>query len=104
MYTVTLRCVCVNVLAVKKPRVEYSECVSVALVIQHAKHFIIFPSVACLPGSAIFFHILPQTAGFLAKKVTGHKMCFDFLYNSCMKLSHSRNSEGHYPKYTQSFR
>jgi hypothetical protein len=39
----------------------------------------------------------------LEKNVTGHKICFDFLYNSCTKYSHSTNSEGQYPKYTQAF-
>jgi len=31
-------------------------------------------------------------------------MCFDFLYNSCMKYSRLQNSEGHYPKYSQALR
>lgn len=84
----------------KKPCVEYSECVSIASVIQHTKrmHCITFSSVACL-GLPHFF-----TAGFFGKKVTGHKTCFDFLYNACMKYSHLKNSEGHYTKYSQAFR
>jgi hypothetical protein len=41
--------------AVEKKIITYSECVYVALVIQHAKHLHL---VTCsLPGSTIFFHI-----------------------------------------------
>jgi hypothetical protein len=48
----------VAVVAVEKKLLTYSECVFVALVIQHAKriHCIILPSVACL-AVPYFFHI-----------------------------------------------
>jgi hypothetical protein len=42
----------------------------------HAPYYI-----ACgLLGSTIFFHIIPQTAGFSEKKVIENETCFDFLY------------------------
>jgi hypothetical protein len=30
------------------------------------------------PGFTVFFHIISQSARFSGKKVTEHKMCFDF--------------------------
>jgi len=52
-YDVTLRRIRVTRVAVKKISITYSECVSVALVIQHAMHMcrIILSSVACLAPS-----------------------------------------------------
>jgi len=38
-----------------------------------------------LSGSALFVHITPETAQFPGKKVTEHKMYFDFIYNFCLK-------------------
>jgi len=35
MYNVEMRCVCANIVAVENQCVKYSECVFVALVIQH---------------------------------------------------------------------
>jgi len=64
--------------------VTYSECVSVALVIQHAmrmRHIVI----CGLHGSStIFFHIISRRHDFLLKKLNT-KLCFDFLYNFCLK-------------------
>ena len=50
-----------------------SECVFVALSIQHA---MLMPHVVIcgLPGSTIFFHIISQTVRF-SKAVIGHKTC-----------------------------
>jgi hypothetical protein len=47
----------------KAIRITYSECVSVALVIQHAKrmHHVIFV-ICSLSDSTVFFHIISQTA------------------------------------------
>jgi hypothetical protein len=41
-----------------------------------------------LSDSIIYFHIISYTARFSRgkKKITEQKMCFDFLYNFCLKL------------------
>jgi hypothetical protein len=52
--------------------ITYSDCVCVALFIQHAIRM--RRIVICgLPRQTIFFYIFE-------KKITEHKMCFDFLY------------------------
>jgi len=56
----------------------YSECVSVAFVIQHA---MCLSRIICgLSDSTVFFHITSYTARFGGKKRGG--VCSDFLYNS----------------------
>jgi hypothetical protein len=43
-------------------------------------------TVCDLPLSTIFFHIISKTAGFSGGGgITEHKICFDFLYNFCLK-------------------
>ena len=55
----------------------------VALIIQHAKEMLRI--VVCgLSDSTIFFHISYKRHDF-RKEVIGYKMCFDFLYNFCLK-------------------
>jgi len=57
--------------------VTYSECVSVALVTQHAMRM--RRIVICGPsGSTIFFHIISQTYDFRKKKAIERKMLFIF--------------------------
>jgi hypothetical protein len=58
-------------------------CVCVALVIQHAMHMrhIVICGLLC---STIFFHSISNCKIF-GKKVIEHKMCFDLLYNICLK-------------------
>jgi hypothetical protein len=68
-----------------------SECVSVAVCIQHAMHMRHI-AICCLPASIIFFHIISQTARFSGKKVMEHKtyvliFCRTFVGN----ISHSKN-------------
>jgi hypothetical protein len=62
----------------------YSECVSVALVIQQAQcTLIILSFVACLTLT-YFSHYLINGTSF-RKKVIEHKLFYDFLYNCCLK-------------------
>jgi len=57
--------------------ITYSECVFVAVSIQHAMRMC--HTVICgLSDSTVLSHIISQTKGF-SKKMTKHKMCFDFL-------------------------
>jgi len=67
----------------KSASIAYYEYVFVSLVIQHAmcmRHI----AIRVLSGSTVLFHIISLTARF-SKNVTEHKMCFDFLYNVCLK-------------------
>jgi hypothetical protein len=62
-----------------------SECVLLALVIQHAKRMLHI--VNCdSPGCTTYSRYTLQMAQFSKKKrVTEHKMCFDFLCKVCLK-------------------
>jgi hypothetical protein len=69
----------------KELSITYSECVSVALVIQHEMRMrrIILSYVACL--ALLYFSTLSHKRHDFRKKGIKHKMCFNFLYNFCLK-------------------
>jgi hypothetical protein len=63
-----------------KTNITYSQCVSVALGIQHAKHMHrVMSSVTCLVLTH-FSTLSHKRYDFRKKKIIEHKMCFDFLY------------------------
>jgi hypothetical protein len=84
----------------KAVSVTYSECVSVALVIQHAMRMrrIIVLSVAC-PTRQHFSALSHKRHDFL-RNVTEHKMCaFIFFASFVYNISHSKkNSVKYYHK------
>ena len=67
--------------------ITHSECVFVALVIQHAIRLrrIVLSLVSC----HIFPHYLTKCRIFGGKKIE-HITCFDFIHKICLKISHSK--------------
>jgi hypothetical protein len=80
--TVTKMCVCVIILLVKKTiKITYSECMFVALSMQHVMRM---RRVICgLFWSTIFFHIISKTAG-LKKWVLNVKCVFLIFSTTCV--------------------
>ena len=66
--------------------ITYSECVSIALVIQHAKRMrrITLPSVVC-PALQYFSTLSHKRDDFRKQKIIEHKMYSDFIYDICLK-------------------
>jgi hypothetical protein len=89
----------------KSIRITYSERVSVALVIQHAKRTvrIILPSVAC--PAVPYFSTLSHKRHDFRKTFIQHKMCvLIFSTTFVWNISHSKqNSARYYHKCTQVF-
>ena len=66
--------------------ITYSECVFVALVIQHANACtILYCHTWPVRLYNIFFTLSDKRFYFRKKKVIEYKMCFDFIYNKCLK-------------------
>ena len=65
--------------------ITYSECLSVALDIQHEKRMRRI-AISALPRSTIFFSLSHKRNDFW-KNVIEHKMCFDFFFKFCLQLS-----------------
>ena len=83
-HKVTLKCIRVTTTAVKKQIfITYSQCVAVALVIQHAKRMcrITLSSVTCLAVSLPGLALLSFKQHGYRKKVFDHKMCF-FIFST----------------------
>jgi hypothetical protein len=76
--------------------VTYSECVFVALVILHAKRMRRIILSSGLTGSTIFFHIVSQTARFLAMEILDIKCILIFSTDFVLKISHSNNNSARY--------
>ena len=78
----------VTAVAGKCNNITYSLYVSVVLVAQQVMHICrtVLSSVACL--FLTYFSPSSHKGHDYRKKVTGHKqMCFNFLYNLCLKYS-----------------
>ena len=75
--------------------VKYSECLCVALAVQHAKR--VRHIVTCsLSGCTTFFHIILKSGTFSKERFLIHKMCFDFLYHFVVNISHSKPKTARY--------
>jgi len=78
--------------------ITYSDCVSAALFIQHAKRMrrIILSSMAC-PAPQYFSTLSHKLHDFRGKKkVIKHNMRFDFPYNFGWNISHSKKNSVRY--------
>jgi len=74
----------------KLTTITYSECVFLALHIQHAKclRHVILISVACL--ALPYFYTLSHKRQDFWENVIDHKMCFEFLWKILRNISHSK--------------
>jgi hypothetical protein len=80
MYNIRLRDIRIHTVAVEKAvSITYSDCVFVALVIQHAKCMQCMTSVACLVLP--YFFTLSHKQSSYKKKFLTQNVFFDFLYS-----------------------
>jgi len=63
----------------------YSECVSVDLGIQNVQRMRRVVLSTVVYNALPYFSILSQKRHDFQKKLTEHKICFDFLYDFCLK-------------------
>jgi hypothetical protein len=83
MATITIRS-CNHYCSGKAVIVTYSECVFLALGIQHAMRM--RRVVICgQPGTTVFFHIILINSTIFEEKVMEYNVCFDFLCKFCLK-------------------
>jgi hypothetical protein len=76
LYNVTLRTVRATAVAVEKKYVTYSECVFVALFMQHANRMLrIISSYAACLATLYFSTLLHKRHDFRGKKIIKHKIC-----------------------------
>jgi hypothetical protein len=87
--------------SIKAVSIRYSECVSVALVIQHAKRMrrVIFSSVACLFLPYISTYFINGT--ILGKKLLRINCLLNFPTTFAWNTYHSKKNSVRYHKYTQ---
>ena len=83
-YNVTMRSVRATIVAVEKQYALHSLSVFVAFGIHNAMQMrrIIICSLSCC---TVFFYIISLTARFTKKSYWTWIVCFDFLYNFCLK-------------------
>ena len=82
---VTMRYICVTIVAMEKQTVTYSECAPVALVTQHTMHMhcVIFISVSS--PAVTYFYTLSHKWHNSRKNLLNTKCVFNFLYNFSLR-------------------
>jgi hypothetical protein len=86
-HNVIFKRVRVTIVAVEKQLVQHyirCECVCSLSYPARKAHAPCYIVICGLSSSTALFHIIPYMTRF-SQKVIKHKMCFDFLYNFCLK-------------------
>jgi hypothetical protein len=105
MCNITMRHVCVTIVAMEKQQVLHIQgvCVSVAVVIQHAK-CICCITLSSVPCPALPYFSTSHTQHDFQNKFTEHKMrALIFSAIFVRTISHSKKNSGRYHKCTQLF-